>query len=57
MWEAAKLDVTRASLEAFADGRGGRRPRIRFRSSEMVHGAAVTEAVVRSAESGQIEKV
>jgi predicted dehydrogenase len=55
-WEAAKLDVTRASLEAFADAaQGGAAYPIPI--SEMVHGAAVTEAVVRSAESGKIEKI
>ena len=57
MWEAARLDVTRACLEAFAHG--GRRAarRILIPTDEMVHGAAVTEAVVRSAASGQVEKV
>ncbi len=55
-WEAAKLDVTRASLEAFAAAaQGGLAYPIPL--SEMVHGAAVTEAVVRSAESGKIEKI
>jgi len=55
-WEAAKLDVTRASLEAFADAAQGG-PAYPIPVSEMVHGAAVTEAVVRSAESGKIEKI
>src|SRR5678816_2411089 len=48
-WEAAKLDVTRASLEAFADAAQGG-PAYPIPISEMVHGVAVTEAVVRSAE-------
>ena len=52
MWEAARLDVTRACLDAFAPGGRRRRPRFPFRSSEMIHGAAVTEAVVQSAASG-----
>jgi predicted dehydrogenase len=55
-WEAAKLDVTRASLEAFADAAQGG-PGYPIPLSEMVHGAAVTEAVVRSAESGKIERI
>jgi predicted dehydrogenase len=56
VWEAARLDVTRACLEAFARAaRGG--PAFPIPVSEMVHGAAVTEAVVRSASSGQVEKI
>ena len=55
-WEAAKLDVTRASLEAFAEAAlGGNAYPIPV--DQMVHGVAVTEAVVRSAESGAVEKV
>jgi predicted dehydrogenase len=55
-WEAARLDVTRACLEAFATAASGGAPYL-IPTSEMVHGAAVTEAVVRSASSGQVEKV
>ena len=55
-WEAAKLDVTRASLEAFANAAQGG-PAYPIPLAEMVHGAAVTEAVVRSAESGRVEKI
>ena len=55
-WEAAKLDVTRASLEAFADAAQGG-PAYPIPLDEMVHGAAVTEAVVKSAESGQVVKI
>ena len=56
VWEAARLDVTRASLEAFAvAAQGGAAYPIPL--EEMVHGAAVTEAVVRSAASGKVEKV
>ena len=55
-WEAASLDVTRASLEAFAvAAQGG--PPYPIPLDEMVHGVAVTEAVVRSAASGQVETV
>ncbi|HEY6347310.1 MAG TPA: Gfo/Idh/MocA family oxidoreductase [Bryobacteraceae bacterium] len=55
-WEAERLDVTRASLEAFARAaRGG--PPYPIPTDEMVHGVAVTEAIVRSASSGKVEKV
>ena len=56
VWEAEKLDVTRASLEAFADAAQGG-PAYPITLDEMVHGVAVTEAVVRSAASGKVEKV
>ena len=56
VWEADRLDVTRASLEAFADAAAGG-PAYPIPLDQMVHGAAVTEAVVRSAESGRVEKV
>jgi predicted dehydrogenase len=53
VWEAARLDVTRACLEAFAQAAAGG-PAFPIPRDQMVHGAAVTEAVVRSAETGQI---
>lgn len=56
VWEAERLDVTRASLEAFAGAVGGG-PAYPIPVDQMVHGAAVTEAVVRSAASGRVEKV
>ena len=55
-WEAARLDVTRACLEAFATAASGGAP-YPITTAEMIHGAAVTEAVVRSAGSKQTEKV
>jgi predicted dehydrogenase len=55
-WEAAKLDVTRASLEAFAVAAQGGAP-YPIPLDEMVHGVAVTEAVVRSAATGHVETV
>jgi predicted dehydrogenase len=55
-WEAARLDVTRACLEAFGTAASGGAPFL-IPLEEMVHGASVTEAVVRSAASGQVEKV
>ena len=55
-WEAERLDVTRASLEAFAQAaRGGAAYPIT--TEEMIHGVAVTEAIVRSASSNKVEKV
>jgi predicted dehydrogenase len=56
VWEAARLDVTRACLEAFAQAAAGG-PAFPIPLDEMVHGAAVTEAVVRSAASGHVEQV
>jgi len=55
-WEAARLDVTRACLEAFATAAAGGTPFL-IPTSEMVHGASVTEAVVKSAASGKVEKI
>jgi predicted dehydrogenase len=55
-WEAARYDVTRAALEAFAGAAAGGAP-YPIPLAEMVHGAAVTEAIVRSAASGQVEAV
>lgn len=56
VWEAARLDVTRACLDAFAQAAQGG-PAFPIPIAEMVHGAAVTEAVIRSAASGQVERV
>jgi predicted dehydrogenase len=56
VWEAARLDVTRACLEAFATAAAGGAP-YPIPTREMIHGAAVTEAVVKSAASGQVEHV
>jgi predicted dehydrogenase len=53
VWEAARLDVTRACLDAFAQAAQGG-PAFPIPLAEMIHGAAVTEAVVQSATSGQI---
>jgi predicted dehydrogenase len=56
VWEAARLDVTRATLEAFGRAASGG-AQFPIPVSEMIHGASVTEAVVRSAASGNPEKV
>jgi len=55
-WEAARLDVTRACLDAFGTAASGGTV-FPITTSEMIHGAAVTEAVVRSAESKRTETV
>jgi len=56
VWEAERYDVTRASLEAFAAAASGG-PEYPIPVEEMIHGAAVTEAIVRSAASGAVEHV
>jgi len=55
-WEAERLDVTRASLEAFARAAQGG-PAYPIPTGEMIHGVAVTEAIVRSAHTGAVEKI
>ena len=56
VWQAETLDVTRVTLEAFAKAASGG-PEFPIPVEEMIHGAAVTEAVVRSAASGKSENV
>lgn len=56
VWQGEKFDVVRAVLEAFAKAATGGAT-FPIPLEEMIHGAAVTEAVVRSAESGKVEKV
>jgi predicted dehydrogenase len=56
VWDAERLDVTKACLEAFAQAASGGAP-FPIPVDQMIHGAAVTEAVVRSAASGTVEKV
>ncbi|MEO8257750.1 MAG: Gfo/Idh/MocA family oxidoreductase [Acidobacteriota bacterium] len=55
-WEAARLDVTRAALDAFAQAANGG-PAYPIPTDQMIHGVAVTEAIVRSAASGIVEHV
>ncbi len=55
-WQATTLDVSRAALEAFAAAASGG-PAYPITPQQMIHGAAVTEAIVRSAASGQVEQV
>jgi predicted dehydrogenase len=56
VWEAERYDVTRASLEAFAAAASGGLA-YPIPLDQMIHGAAVTEAIVRSAGSGTVEHV
>lgn len=55
-WQAAKFDVSRESLERFARAIEGGKP-FPIPTNEMIHGAAVTDAIIKSAASGQPEKV
>ncbi len=56
VWEAATYDVARAALDAFGRAAAGGEP-YPITAAEMVHGAAVTEAIVRSSVSGAVEHV
>ena len=55
-WQAATLDVSRAALEAFAKAAAGG-PAFPIPYDQMVHGVAVTEAIVRSAATWKVEQV
>lgn len=55
-WEAARVDVGRACLEAFARAAAGGPP-FPIPPAEIVHGAAVCEALIRSATTGQAQAV
>ena len=56
VWQADALDVTRAALESFAEAAnaGSEFP---IPADQMIHAAAVTEAIVRSSASGKVEKI
>jgi predicted dehydrogenase len=56
VWEAETYDVSRASLESFAAAAEGG-PSYIIPLDEMIHGAAVTEAIVRAADTKKTEKV
>jgi predicted dehydrogenase len=55
-WQAETLDLPRVTLEAFATAASGGAP-YPISHEDMIHGAAVTEAIVRSAASGKVERV
>jgi predicted dehydrogenase len=56
VWQAASMDVTRAALEAFAKAASGG-PAYPIPLDQVIHGVAATEAIIRSAGSGKVEKV
>jgi len=56
VWQAETLDAGRTTLEAFAKAASGGTA-FPIPLDQMIHGAAVTEAVIRSAASGKAEKV
>src|SRR5262249_30669185 len=56
IWEGERFDVVRAVLEAFGTAAAGGAP-FPITLDEMIHGVAVTEAVIRSAESGRVERL
>ncbi|MDC7784630.1 Gfo/Idh/MocA family oxidoreductase [Rhodoplanes sp. TEM] len=55
-WTAARVDTARAGLEAFARAAAGG-PAFPITPAEIVHGAAATEALIRSAATGQAVRV
>ena len=55
-WEAEKLDIVRATFEAFARAAEGGPP-FPIPPEQIVHVASVSEAVIRSVASGKVEKV
>jgi predicted dehydrogenase len=55
-WQAETCDIVKATLEAFAEAATGGEP-FMISTDEMIHGAAVTEAIVKSAGTHQVEKV
>jgi len=56
IWEAATMDIVKVTLEEFATAASGGKP-FMITTDEMIHGAAVTEAIVKSAGTHQVEKV
>ena len=55
-WEAARLDIVRATFEAFARACEGGAP-FPIPPEQIIHGASVSEAIIRSAGSGKVEKI
>jgi predicted dehydrogenase len=55
-WEADAYDTSRAALEAFARAAEGGPP-YPITLQEVIHGAAVTEAIIKSAAAGKTRKV
>jgi len=55
-WQAELFDVSREALDLFARAASGGKP-FPIPPAEIIHCSAVTEAIVRSAASGQPEKI
>ena len=55
-WQAEPYDTSRACLEAFATAAQGG-PAFPIPPEQMIHGAAVTEAIVRSASTGTVQTI
>ncbi|MGP0090953.1 MAG: Gfo/Idh/MocA family protein [Xanthobacteraceae bacterium] len=56
VWQAERVDISRVALEAFAKAAEGG-PAFPIPLEQMVHGAAVTEAIIRSAAADKVENV
>jgi len=56
VWAAERFDVSRAALDAFAGAAMGG-PKFPIPLDEMIHGAAVTEMIVKSADTHKPEKI
>jgi predicted dehydrogenase len=56
VWEAEKLDIIRTCFEAFANAAQGG-PAFPITPDQIVHGASASEAIIRSAASGKVEKI
>jgi predicted dehydrogenase len=56
LWQAEPTDTARAALEAFATAASGGAA-FPIPHEQMIHGVAVTEAIIRSAASSQVEPV
>jgi len=55
-WQAETMDISRAALEAFAKAAEGG-PAYPIPYDQMIHGVAVTEAIIRSAASEKVEHI
>ena len=55
-WEAERLDIVRATFDAFATAINGGAP-FPIPPEQIIHDSVVSEAVIRSASTGQVEKV
>jgi predicted dehydrogenase len=56
IWQAAAMDISRVALEAFAKAAEGG-PAFPIPYDQMIHGVAVTEAIVRAAGSEKVEYI